>query len=211
LLSASPPQASCLPLKGSVRLVRQNEAMSETTFITDERVLIALISAGSAVVGSLFGAISAVLGPWWLKRLEIKTDREARYLEARRLAIVQFANSKLDSMQQYNQSMLSGVKSENLALAFGEANKRATELYSLISKKDSSVKSWINGMSFKAFTLKPSNIEELCRADSFLGVGIQHLLSWHIGEIHSAGLRPFGLDKSGNSIWLSDWDQPWPE
>ena len=59
--------------------------------------------------------------------------------------------------------------------------------------------------------MSSSNIDELYKADAFLGMGIQHLLSWHTGEISNAELRPFGLDKSGNSIWLNDWDQPWPE
>jgi uncharacterized membrane-anchored protein YhcB (DUF1043 family) len=134
--------------------------MNETTLIANETILIALISAGSAVVGALLGAVAAVLGPWALKRLEIKSDRETIYMEARRVAIVKFANCKTDSIQQDYQSIFSEINNESLALAFNEANKSVTELYSLINKNDAHVKNWINKMGFKAFTLRPSNIDE---------------------------------------------------
>lgn len=61
-----------------------------------ETVQIAIISAGSGIVDALFGAAGAVLGPWWLKKTEIKAEREKINMETRRRAIVEYANNKMD-------------------------------------------------------------------------------------------------------------------
>ena len=177
-----------------------------------ETVLIALISAASGVFGALFGALGAVIGPWWLKKLELGAERERSYLDARRAAIVAFSNAKLDVMREYHQVfVLGGSGMGKLTEAIGNANKTATELFSLIKKEDASVKKWINSMGHKSLMLKPKTIEELSRVDAFLGIGVQHLIAWHVGELVTSELRPFGLDKSCESVWLKEWNEPWPQ
>lgn len=171
---------------------------------------IALISAGSGVFGALLGAIAAVFGPWWLKKKEVAAEIERNYLEARRLAIVDYANKKMDSIQAYHQVFVLGSDNENLNESINAANKSVAELYSLIKSEDAYVKDWINKMSYKVISLKPKNIDEISKADAFLGIGIQHLISWHTGEIKTSDLQPFGLDKNGNSVWLQSWEDKWP-
>lgn len=176
-----------------------------------ETVQIAIISAGSGIVGALFGAAGAVLGPWWLKKTEIKAEREKINMEARRRAIVEYANNKMDAMKEYHQVFSFGAKSETLTDKINEANKSATELYSRIKKEDAAVKDWINKMSFRAFSAKLSTIKDLIKIDAFLSIGIQYLIAWHVGELSIMDLKPYGLDKNSNPVWLDTWKSPWPE
>lgn len=87
-----------------------------------------------------------------------------------------------------------------------KANSSTNELYSLISKDDSGLKEWINKMGFKAFSIKPESVQNLIKIDAFLGVGVQYLIAWHVGELSTSELRPFGLNANPELVWLDSWD-----
>jgi len=115
-----------------------------------EAVQISLITAASGLFGALLGAIAAVVGPWWLKKFEIKSERERDYLASRRTAIIEYANSKLAAMQEYQQAFrLGGEVGEKTIEALNDANRKSTILFSLIKKEDAGIKDWINRMQFK--------------------------------------------------------------
>ena len=127
--------------------------------MTNETIIIALITAGSGVLGALVGAAGAVIGPWWVKRSEILAEKHQRELENRRKAIVDFANKKLTSMQAYHQVFSLGATDESLLEKIERANVSVNELYSLIGKDDSRLKVWTNKMGFKAFSIKPKSVQ----------------------------------------------------
>jgi len=179
--------------------------------MTNETIVIALITAGSGVLGALLGAAGAVVGPWWVKRSEIIAEKQQRETESRRKAIVDFANKKLISMQAYHQVFSLGGKDEALLEKIENANISANELYSLISKEDSALKDWINKMGFKAFSIKPKSVQELVKIDTFLGVGVQYIIAWHVGELSTSDLKPFGLNANLEPVWLDAWDSEWPK
>ena len=178
--------------------------------MANETIIIALITAGSGVLGALLGAAGAVIGPWWVKRAEIIAERQQREMESRRKAIVDFANKKLISMQAYHQVFSLGGKDESLLGKVENANISANELYSLISKEDSALKDWINKMGFKAFSAKPSSVQELVKIDAFLSTGVQYIIAWHVGELNTSELKPFGLNSNLEPVWLDSWDSEWP-
>ena len=177
----------------------------------NETIAIALITAGSGVLGALLGAAGAVVGPWWVKRSEIVAAKKQREAESRRKAVVDFANKKLISMRAYHQVFSLGVKDEYLLDKIENANISANELYSLISKEDSALKDWINKMSFKAFAIKPKSAQELMKIDAFLRVGVQYIIAWHVGELSASEFKPFGLNSNLEPVWLDDWDSEWPK
>lgn len=179
--------------------------------IESETVLVALITAGSGILGALLGAIAAVVGPWWLKKTELQAERTRNEIEARRKAIVEFSNKKLISMQAYHQVFSLGGKDDSLICKIENANQSANELYSYIKKEDGAVKKWINGMGFRAISEKPASMDDLVKIDAFLGIGIQYLIAWHVGELRTSDLRPFGLDKNLKPVWLDSWESPWPD
>src|SRR4030043_191788 len=86
-----------------------------------------------------------------------------------------------------------GAKNSNWIELIDLANKASIELYSRI--KDTYVKEWINKMCFKAYSAKPKNIDDLIKIDAFFNKGIQHFISWHLGELSTKELKPFCLDK----------------
>lgn len=177
-----------------------------------EAVQISLITAASGLFGALLGAIAAVVGPWWLKKYEIESERERAYIELRRVAIIEYANSKLAAMQEYQKAFRLGVGvSENTIEALNDANRKTTALFSLIRKEDANLKNWINKMQFKYLNMPVKTPHELAVADAFLGLGIQHLLSWHVGELRTADMKPFGLNSKSESVWLENWDAQWPK
>ncbi len=176
-----------------------------------ETVQVALITAASGVLGALLGGIGAVFGPWWLKKTELKAERLRYEQESRRKAIVDFSNKKLESMRVYHQVFSLDQTDETLIEKVEEANRSATELYSLIKKEDREVKEWINNMGFRAISEKPKSLEDLVRIDAFLAAGIQHLIAWHAGEITTADLKPFGLNKQNKPVWLEKWESAWPK
>jgi len=178
--------------------------------MVNETIAIALITAGSGVLGALLGAAGAVVGPWWVKRSEIIAEKQQFEMERRRKAIVDFANKKLISMKAYHQVFSLGGKDEDLQEKIENANISTNELYSLISKEDSALKDWVNNMSFKAFTIKPSSDQELVKVDVFLGVGVQYIIAWHVGELSTSELKPFGLNANLEPVWLDTWDSEWP-
>ena len=179
------------------------------TFKSDT-IQIAYIAAGGAILGAFFGAVGSVIGPWWLKKTELDSQRKASEHEARRKAIVEFANKKIDSMREYHQVFTLGHKSDTLIDKLNEANKSATELYSYIKKEDAAVKDWVNQMGHRAILMRPSSINDLVRVDAFLGIGIQYLIAWHVGELATNDLRPYGLDKTNQPVWLESWGFQWP-
>lgn len=176
-----------------------------------ETVIIALITGLSGVLGALLGAVAAILGPWWIKRQEIDSQQLNAYIEARRRAIVDFANKKLISMQAYHQVISMGGKDEYFFEKIENSNMSANELYSLIKKEDSALKDWINNMSYKAISIKPSSIQDLVKIDAFLGVGVQYILAWHVGQFSTSDLKPFGLNTDLKPVWLDAWDSEWPK
>lgn len=179
--------------------------------MSDNTVLVAIITAGSGILGAILGASGAVLGPWWVKKTELQAQRAASEIEERRKAIVDFADKKSAALTEYHQVFCFGSKSDGLIDLTNAANKSSTELYSRIKKDDALVKDWINKMCFRAFASKPKTFEELTQINAFFHAGIQHLLSWHVGELSTKGLKPFGLDKENNPVWLKDWETAWPK
>lgn len=179
--------------------------------MSNETIIIALITAGSGVLGAMMGAAGSVIGPWWVKRSEIIAERHQREMENRRKAIVDFANKKLISMQAYHQVFSLGGADESLLEKVERANISANELYSLISKDDYRLKEWINKMGYKALSIKPKSLQDLIKVDAFLGVGVQYLIAWHVGELNTSELRPFGLNANLEPVWLDTWDSKWPD
>jgi hypothetical protein len=67
-----------------------------------------LIRRPSGLFGALLGAIAAVAGPWWPKKLELETERERAYIDLRCVAITEYANSKLAAVYEYQQAVSLG-------------------------------------------------------------------------------------------------------
>ena len=175
-----------------------------------ETVQIAYIAAGSAIIGAFLGAVGAVLGPWWLKKTAIEAERKLNEYEARRKAIVDFTNKKIDSMREYHQVFSLGGTSDTLPDKLDEANKSVTDLYTYIKKEDRAVKDWINKMGYRTSSIQISSNEDLLKADAFLGVGVQYLIAWHVGELATTDLKPYGLDRNNQPVELESWEEAWP-
>lgn len=176
----------------------------------NETIMVALITAASGVLGALLGAAGAIIGPWWVKRAEISSEKHQLEMETRRKAIVDFSNKKIIAIQAYHQVFSLGGRDDALSEKIQNSNLSTNELYSLIGKEDSVLKDWINKMTHKAFFTGSSSINDVSKAQAFLGIGIQYIIAWHSGELKASELKPFGLNSRFEPVWLDSWDSEWP-
>ena len=175
-----------------------------------ETVHIALITAGSGIVGAALGAIAAVIGPWWVKKTEINEERARNDKEEMRRALVDLSVKYTEAILEFYQVFSFGKKNSDIVNINNQSNNAITELYSRVKKEDAGFKSWMNGFFARSRAFQIKGVEDLGSVSAFVNVGFLHAISWHVGELSTHELKPFGLDAQGNTVWLSDWNDEWP-
>jgi len=166
-----------------------------------ETVAISLITASAGFFGALLGAVSAVFGPWWLRRSDRLAEASATRAEERRVAIVEW----IDAHVYLNLYPNRDPGDPELLSRTQRVNSATTTLTSRLTAKEEALVDWLAGLSGAADKYHGQDYL------NFLSVGSQLLLSWHRGTKKLSDMKPFTMKTTGGGIVIElddaeEWD-----
>lgn len=168
-----------------------------------ETLAIALVSAGSGLIGAIVGGLVTLATTYFGPKWERERLENAEFMERRRLAIVAWVRA--------GHLLATAVtrKDDDLAVKADAFNVAHSDLTSLIRADETHVDNFIHGAGSYSGTFKHNSGARRL----IIGNAGRLLLAWHRGSIPADQLRPFKLvhdsGLNGSSIRHVDaWGSP---